>query len=78
VLRFIPAATVVLSLRVQDLATGEVLLSVISPPGRQVRLEQSRDFQQWEPWQTLTSTGQDSVAVKLESDRLFLRAVLSP
>jgi hypothetical protein len=78
VLRFIPAATVVLALRVQDLATGEVLLSVISPPGRQVQLQQSRDFQQWEPWQTLTSTGQDAVAVKLESDRLFLRAVLLP
>jgi hypothetical protein len=50
----------------------------VSPPSRQVRLEQSRDFQQWEPWQTLTSTGQDSVEVKLESDRLFLRAVLLP
>jgi len=78
VLRFIPANTVVLSLRLQAQVTAGALLSIISPPGRQVRVEQSRAFGQWEPWQTLTSTGQDSAEVKPESDRLFLRGVLLP
>jgi hypothetical protein len=77
VLRFIPANTVLLSLRVPEPGAAAVL-TVVSPPGWQVRLEQSRDFQDWEPWQTLTSTGLDSLALKPESDRLFLRAVLSP
>jgi outer membrane protein assembly factor BamB len=78
VLRFIRASTVVLSLRAQDPAASGATLMIVSPPGRQVRVERSRDFRQWEPWQTVTSTGQDSVEVKSESDRLFLRAVLLP
>jgi hypothetical protein len=78
VLRFIPANTVVVLLRAQDPPADGARLMIVSPPGRQVRLEQSRDFQQWEPGQTLTSTGQDSVEMKLESDRLFFRAVLLP
>jgi outer membrane protein assembly factor BamB len=78
VLRFIPASTVALSLLPQHPQTGGARLLVISRPGRQVRLEQSRDFAQWEPRQTLSSTGQDVWELQPEFDRLFLRAVLLP
>jgi hypothetical protein len=78
VLRFMPPTVVLLSMSSQDSPTGGLRLSVFSPRGRQVRLEQSCDCSVWESRQTLTSTGQDTLEVKLESDRLFLRAVLSP
>jgi outer membrane protein assembly factor BamB len=78
VLRFVPASTVVLSLRPQGSIAGTALLSILSPPGRQVRLEQSSDFGQWETRQTLTSTGQDTVELTVESDDRFFRAVLLP
>ena len=78
VLRFIPASTVALSLLSQHPQVGGGRLLLISPQGRQVRLEQSRDFAQWEPRQTLSSTGQDVWELQPEFDRLFLRAVLLP
>jgi hypothetical protein len=65
-------------LRPQGSIAGTALLSILSPPGRQVRLEQSSDFGQWETRQTLTSTGQDTVELTVESDDRFFRAVLLP